>query len=301
MGMTTLLDANGLRKRFDDTGVVLDDVDVSVEEGEILMVLGPNGAGKTVMMSILAGSEPSTDGTVRLDGAPVQSSSTDVSFLLQDTMAIDALTGRENIEFYSRLHPGFTDRWEEYVETFEIADDLDKPVGDYSGGMRRKLELVIALTIDARIYFLDEPTAALDVSMIQNLHSIIRSIRSDGATFVVSSHLPSDIEVADRLLFLRDGRIASTGDADTLLGELPPVVRVPEVALSETLRSNFVDEQTFDDGAEIRAFVAPDSSVETIEATVSDDGGPQASTYSIETVDPTFTDLFNYYSYGYKT
>lgn len=299
--MTAFLDANGIAKRFGDTDFVLDDVDVSVEEGEILAVLGPNGAGKTVMMSILAGSEPPTDGTVRLDGAPIQSSSVDVSFLLQDTMAIDALTGRENIAFYSRLHPGFTDRWEEYVETFEIADDLDDLVGDYSGGMRRKLELVIALSIDATIYFLDEPTAALDVSMIQKLHGIIRSIRSDGATFVVSSHLPSDIEVADRLLFLRDGRVASTGDVDTLLAELPSVVQIPEVALSETLRSNLVNGQTFDDGAEIRAFVSPDSSVETINAAVSDGGGASASIGSVETVEPTFTDLFNYYSYGYET
>ncbi|AGB17613.1 ABC-type multidrug transport system, ATPase component [Halovivax ruber XH-70] len=292
--MTALLDATGITKRFDGTGVVLDDVAVAVDEGEILAVLGPNGAGKTIMMSILAGSEPPSDGAVSLDGRPIQSSSIDVSFLLQNTMAIDTLTGRENITFYSRLHPRFTARWEEYAEAFEIVDDLDTPVGEYSGGMRRKLELVIALSIDATIYFLDEPTAALDMGMVQKLHSIIRSLRSDGATFVVSSHLPSDIEVADRLLFLRDGQVTSTGDAETLLAELPSVVRIPEVALSETLRSNLVDGRTFDDGEEVRGFVSPDSTVEAITETSCDGGSAAVS--SIETVEPTFTDLFNYYS-----
>ncbi|WP_423745838.1 ABC transporter ATP-binding protein (plasmid) [Haladaptatus sp. SPP-AMP-3] len=215
--MTTAIEAKDIDKSFDGNDV-LESVSVDVEEGEVLVLLGPNGVGKTVLLSCMAGSMRPTDGSVLVFGKPPQAAS-NVGFLLQEAMGIDSLTGRENIRFYSRLHPRFTDRWEKYVERFDVVDALDKPLEDCSVGMKRKIELAITLSIDVPVYLLDEPTAGLDLSMIQTLHGVVRE---RDATFVISSHLPHDADLADRLAFVNDGRVVATGTPKEMLSSLPP-------------------------------------------------------------------------------
>ncbi|MGA9403191.1 ABC transporter ATP-binding protein [Haladaptatus sp.] len=286
--MTIAIEARDIEKSFGGDSV-LKSVNVDVNEGEILVLLGPNGVGKTVLLSCLAGSMHPSGGTVSVFGEPPQKAS-NVRFLLQEAMGIDSLTGRENVRFYSRLHPRFTDRWEEYVERFDVVDALDKPLEDCSVGMKRKIELAITLSIDVPVYLLDEPTAGLDLSMIQALHSVVRE---RDATFVISSHLPHDADLADRLAFVNDGRVVATGTPKEMLTSLPPVVRVMGIETGSELAGHVTNERVFSDGGQTRGFVPDGTSIEEIRNRMAAESGDEDDEVSEAT--PTYTDLFNYY------
>ncbi|ERG89421.1 MAG: ABC-type multidrug transport system, ATPase component, partial [halophilic archaeon J07HX5] len=210
------------------------------------------------------------------------------SVLLQGRTADPGLTGRENIAFYGDLHPQWTDRWQELVERFNLAAELDRPVAEYSGGMVRKLELAIALTPDVPLYLLDEPTAALDLSIMTTVRSVLADIRAAGRTVVLASHAPQDAELADRIAFVARGTIVAEGTPESLRASVPPVVR----AVSGTHMSAVLpEERVFTDGAEQRGFLTMKSDEQ-----FSDRKTIQSET-SLEIVEPSYTDVFNYYAH----
>ncbi|WP_335343057.1 ABC transporter ATP-binding protein [Halomontanus rarus] len=279
------IQTSNLEKSFGEEGV-LEGVDLTVETGELLAVMGPNGVGKSVLFSCLAGSDHPSSGTVEVFGADPTTRSDTTSFLLQDALCVDRLTGRENLRFYEQLHPNVTDDWHEYVEILDLDDDLDKRVENYSGGMKRKLELTIALSIDVPLYLLDEPTAALDLTMIQAVHGLIREKQTEGKTVVVSSHRPMDVEIADRIAFVADGRVVATGTPDDLFDAVPTVVETTlsnTEALAEIARGG----EVFQGNGGIRGFLSADADG-AVDLGVSDD--------EYEIVSPGYTDLFNYYT-----
>ncbi|MCU4740873.1 ABC transporter ATP-binding protein [Halobacteria archaeon AArc-m2/3/4] len=277
---------SSLEKSFGDEGV-LKGIDLTVETGELLAVMGPNGVGKSVLFSCLAGSDHPSAGTVEVLGADPTTRSDTTGFLLQDALCVDRLTGRENLRFYEQLHPNFTDDWREYVEALDIADDLDKRVENYSGGMKRKLELAIALSIDVPLYLLDEPTAALDLTMIQAVHGLIREKQAEGKTVVVSSHRPMDVEIADRIAFVADGRVVATGPPDELFEAVPTVVET-RLSNAEALAEIARGGEVFQGNGGVRGFLSADS-VEAVDL----EGTADAE---FEIVSPGYTDLFNYYT-----
>lgn len=286
------LQARGVRKAFGADGV-LERIDLSVRENEILLLMGPNGVGKTVLLSCLAGSEQPSAGEIEAFGRPVGAApGTDRVFLRQDSMAVETLTGRENARFYGRLHPNFTDRWETHAAQLELTADLDKRVEHYSGGMRRKLELALAMSVDVPLYILDEPTAGVDLSMIQRFHDIILGRRDAGAAVLISSHRPMDAELADRIAFMRDGSITAVGPPDELLDGLPTVVRVTGAEAMVAVPEHLVGGQLFPLGGEGRGFLPPETSVADLESALAAAGVDDAR---LETIEPTDAELFNYY------
>lgn len=290
--MSTAIEARSLKKDFGADGIV-DGVNLAVEENEILLLMGPNGVGKTVLLSCLAGSERPTEGEVDIFGEPANDRPGDhVAFLAQETMAIETLTGRENVAFYERLHPTFTDRWERYLTDLGLAEDLDKLVEHYSGGMKRKLELALTASMDVPIYLLDEPTAGVDLSMIQRFHDIIIERADAGATFVISSHNPMDADLADRIAFMPDGTITAVGTPQKLMAAVPQVVRVTGTEAFDTASEFVVDNELFPLGGEARGFLADGQSIEDVRHAVDTAG---YDTASVEGIDPTDADLFNYY------
>lgn len=286
-------------KSFGDEAV-LEGVDLTVADGELLVLMGPNGVGKSVLLSCLAGSERPSAGSVEVRREPATARADTTSFLLQDALALEKLTGRETVDFYRRLHPKFTDDWRDYVERFGLTDDLDKPVADYSGGMGRKLELAIAASIDVPLYLFDEPTTALDLSTIPTVHELFREKRDAGKTIVVASHRPMNADVADRIAFLADGRIVATGTPEELLASVPPVLETG--AANAGALTPVVDGEPFAVAGNVRGFVP-----EQYEDAIAEDVEPVldelANTAEIDhealaIVDPTYIDLFTYYTNG---
>lgn len=283
--------ASGVEKAFGADGV-LDGIDLDVHENEILVLLGPNGVGKTVLLECLAGSEVPSAGAVEVFGTDVREDGGEsLSFLLQDTMAIETLTGRENVDFYARMHPRFTDRWRDYLDRLELTGDLEKSVEHYSAGMTRKLELALTMSVDAPLYLLDEPTAGVDLSMIQRFHDIILDRYEQGGTFVVTSHRPLDAELADRIAFMRDGTVTAVGPPAELLAAVPPVVRLTGSEAMRAAEEYVRDGRLFRTGAEARGFLDDEANAASIRAAVDTD----ADGVRVERDEPTYTDLFNYY------
>ena len=283
-----VLEARNVRKAFGDDGV-LDGVDLTVAENEVLLLMGPNGTGKTVLLSCLAGASKPTEGSVSVLGTPVsEDGGHSLSLLLQGGASVDTLSGRETAAFYARLHPEFTDRWRTYVDELGIEAALDKRTKYYSEGMKRKLELALALSVDTPLYLLDEPTAGVDLSMVQSFHRVVRDRVDDGATVVVTSHRPVDADIADRVAFVNGGGVLAVDTPEALLDGVPTVARVVGGAAAGDALAPHVIGGPFYHGDERRGFLRED-------ATVDDIRNAAAGGATVETVEPSYTDAFNYY------
>jgi len=285
--VTPAIESHGVAKAFGADDIVRG-ADLAVERGEVLLLMGPNGVGKTVLLSCLAGSQKPTEGSVEVFGRSVAEDGGDsLTFLLQDSMAVETLSGRENVEFYSRLHHRFTDRWHEYVDRLGLSGDLDKRVEHYSEGMRRKLELALTMSVDVPVYLLDEPTAGVDLTNVQRVHDIILEAHDAGKAVLVSSHRPIDANIADRVAFMPDGAVSTVGEPDGLMEQVPPVVRVTGSDAMRTAK-NYVERQLFPVGGEARGFLVADNAG-------FDDLADAVPDSTVERIEPTYTDLFNYF------
>ncbi|XVH32594.1 ATP-binding cassette domain-containing protein [Haloferacaceae archaeon DSL9] len=281
---TPAVDAVGLRQTFGDV-VALDGVDLTVARGEIVALLGPNGAGKSALLGCLSGARSPTAGTCRLFDAPPSQRRDRLSLLVQGGFSLPGLTGRETLVFYRRLHPCSTDRWRSLAAAFGLEDDLDRLVRNYSGGMRRRLALVAALAVDADVYLLDEPAANLDPSVRRTLRARLRARRRSGAAILLTSHTPSDLDIADRALFMRDGEIVAAGAPEALRARTPKPVRLLDGRVAD-LDRHLRAGQLFDRDGEFRAFLRSDSSLSALRADF--DG-------RVEPSEPSFADVFDYH------
>lgn len=284
----SVIEASNLRKAFDNGRAVLEGIDIEVKDNEALVLLGPNGSGKTVLLACLAGGLHPDGGEVSVFGKPPAKAADQLSFLLQGSLAIPELSGRETAEFYTDLHPRATDAWRDIVERFDLSEDLDRPVRDYSGGMVRKLELAVTMSVDVPLYLLDEPTVELDMTTVDLFHALLRDRLTDGRTVVMTSHLPRDARAADRLMFVRGGQIVATGTPPELLQQVPTVVTISgSIPDRQTIRDQLRAGRLFDSEGMQTGFLKADRTLSDLRQAV-----PETT---VETRDPTYADLFNYH------
>ncbi|MDZ7701967.1 MAG: ABC transporter ATP-binding protein [Halobacteriales archaeon] len=280
--------AERLSKRFGGAAV-LDRIDLACDPGEVTLLMGPNGDGKSVLLACLAGGLSPTDGRALVGGRRAEVAGERVSLLLQGSVGLPGLTARENARFYAALHPASAGRWPALLDRFDVAE-RDRALRHCSGGTRRKVELAVALDPDVPAYLLDEPTAALDLGAVHELHRVIAERRDAGHTVVLTSHAPLDAELADRLVFLRSGRVAADGAPDALLGALPPVVRLRGAvhAARERVADHLRAGHAYGSGAELRGFLRPSRSLRDVRSAVGDLG------VTVEADEPTAVDLFEH-------
>lgn len=278
-----MLRAQNVEKSLEGTQV-LGGIDLTVDAGETVTVLGPNGAGKSVLVSCLAGGTTPSGGTVEVIGEEPAHTPGTTSFLLQDAPCLDGLTGREKLSFYARLNLSFTDRWRELVDLFETGDQPEDPVEHYSGGMRRKLELTIALSVDAELYVLDEPTAALDLTTVREVHHQLSEPRDAGKAVLVTTHLPMDADAADRIVFMTGDGVVTSGTPEAVRAEVPPVVET-SLDNAPTVTDGVVDGKVFRGDGVVRGLVRPGADADALVSHL-----PNA-----RVTEPTYSDIFNYY------
>lgn len=289
-----ILRADSLDKTLGSTHI-LRGIDLEIERDQIVVIVGPNGAGKTILLCCLAGGLDPDSGTIMIDDRPLaEQTRRDLSFLPQESMAIEHLTGRENARFYSRLHPGASGRWRELVTMLDLNSDLESRVRTYSGGMTRKLELAIALDPDVPLYLFDEPTSGVDLAKITQFHDLLLEAADDGKTVVLSSHTPLDMELADTIVVVRDGRVGAIGRPEALLEALPDILRVRGRIgrLADDLRRHVIEGRWYVRGDEIRGFLRPELDPERTELTLS----AEAGVIDVTVEAPSFVDLFNYHT-----
>lgn len=280
----TAVSVRGLHKKFGDDEV-LADIGLQVPRGEITLLMGPNGVGKTILLSCIAGGLHPDEGEIRVFGSSPAAADERLSFMLQDSMLVEELTGRENVNFFRDLHPKSTDEVEEILQRLDFEmDALEREVGDYSGGMKRKLELAVSLSVDVALYLLDEPTAALDMTTVEQLHAMLSARREAGETVVISSHLPTDADLADHIAVVTERGISAVGSPEDLLDAVPPVVLAEgPVDIREHVRAG----RLFEGEIHRRGFLPENLDRETVTA------GENGTAVRVR--EPTYTDLFNYY------
>jgi len=230
-----LLEVEGVSKAF--PGVqALDDMHVNLRAGEVLALVGENGAGKSTLMKLLSGVYTADSGSFRLDGEPLQvggpkdAQEKGISIIYQEFNLMPHLTVAENI--YIGREPrlgGFVlsdrelnRRARALVERLQLPLDVTAAVGDLTVAKQQMVEIAKALTYDARVLIMDEPTAALNDAEVETLHEIIRRFRRPDTGVIYISHRMDELKaISDRITVIRDGRYVETLDtADTSLREV---------------------------------------------------------------------------------
>jgi ribose transport system ATP-binding protein len=215
--VTALLRVSGVSKAF--TGVqALSGIDLSVDAGEVHALLGQNGAGKSTLMKVIAGDVVPDDGTVEVDG-DVGIVYQELSLVPQRSIAENVLMGRWPMRWGGR----FVD-WKalerearRHLERVGFDVDPQTPVAELGMAERQLVELAKALSIDARVLLLDEPTSALSEREARRLFAIIAELRAAGVAIVyVSHHLAEIVEISDRVTVLRDGKLVETVQTEGL-------------------------------------------------------------------------------------
>ena len=218
------VEARGLVKNFADMRAV-DDVDLTVQRGEVFGVLGPNGAGKTTMLKMLATLLPIDSGEARIFGTDVRTHPHVVRQLLgvtgQYASVDENLTANENLMLFGRLQglPRAKARTTglELLEQFGLEDAADKPISQFSGGMRRRLDLAASLITRPPLIFLDEPTTGLDPRTRGQMWTTIRQLVKDGCTVLLTTqYLDEADQLADRIAVIDRGVKVAEGTPDEL-------------------------------------------------------------------------------------
>ncbi|GGN86154.1 ATP-binding cassette domain-containing protein [Haloarcula pellucida] len=219
------IEVDGLTRRYGDL-VAVDDVSFSVAEGEILGLLGPNGAGKSTLVNTLCTLLRPSEGTARVAGHDVVADPggvrSSIGVVFQEPALDEELTGRENLRFHARLYGIRKQRRRERTATVldlvDLADDADKPVGEYSGGMARRLELARGLLHEPAVLFLDEPTVGLDAGTRKTVREYVARLnREAGVTVVLTTHYMEEADaLCDRVAIVDDGSVVALDAPDAL-------------------------------------------------------------------------------------
>lgn len=186
-------------------------IDFEIKQGEIFGFLGPSGAGKTTTQKLLVKLLPYEKGEIRFDGKDLHSFTDafyeDIGVCFEMPISFSKLTAMENLDFFQKLYKKHADI-QPLMERLGLWEDKDKLVGEYSKGMKIRLNLVRALLNKPKMLFLDEPTNGLDPKNARIVKDMIREFARNGGTVFLTSHIMSDVdELCDRVAFITDGKI----------------------------------------------------------------------------------------------
>lgn len=214
------------KKGLKSKNLVIDDLNLEIEKGEVFGFLGPNGAGKSTVIKIILDFIRPTSGTVTIKGMPVSNPRVreDIGYLPENPLFYDHLTGEEILRFGGRAaHMGkrtLEERTDQLLTRLKLSDAKRQPIRTYSKGMVQRIGLALALVHDPEICILDEPMNGLDPLGRRQVADLILDMRKIGKTVFFSSHILSDIEnLCDRLGILNKGKLLFCGALEDLIGD----------------------------------------------------------------------------------
>ena len=225
-----LLEMRGIGKRFPGV-VALDNVELAIAPGEVVALAGENGAGKSTLMKILGGIYQPEDGQVLVNGNPVvfrgvaDATAQGIGFVHQELNVLDNLTVAENVFLgrEPRIARYLIDRkklnssTKQYLAKLGLEVEPDTPLRDLSMAQQQMVEIAKALSLNARIVIMDEPTSSLTLTETGQLLSVIADLRAEGVSIIYISHRLGEIkQIADRVVVLRDGKNAGTLERDEI-------------------------------------------------------------------------------------
>ena len=202
---------------------VLHDINLSIPSGSIYGILGPSGCGKTTTVKIIAGLLKPQEGQVQVLDSPLPDLSVmnRIGYLAQSDALYGDLTGLENLRFFGQLYglkgQGLRDSIDRVLQLVHLQHELDKPVNSYSGGMKRRLSLAIALVHRPEILLLDEPTVGIDPLLRQEIWSEFTRLSEEGITLLITTHVMDEAIKCSHLSMMRQGRILASGSPSEII------------------------------------------------------------------------------------
>jgi ABC-2 type transport system ATP-binding protein len=227
--MPHILEVDNLVKKFGDHTAV-NGISFWVEEGEVFGLLGPNGAGKTTAISVLTGVLEPTSGTARIDGNDLKTSLKEVKeingLVPQDLALYPTLSARANLNFFGRIYglggAALKQRVDEVLEIVALKERANEKVDNYSGGMKRRVNIAAGLVHQPRLLFLDEPTVGVDPqSRNQIFESVLKLNRENGMSIIYTSHYMEEVELlCNRVAIIDQGEIIALDTIKNLIAML---------------------------------------------------------------------------------
>src|SRR5262245_57901496 len=298
------IDVTDLRKTYPGDVKAVRGISFDAAPGEVFGLLGPNGAGKSTTVGMLATTIVPTAGSARLVGHDVARSPLAAraasSVVFQDAVVDRALSGRRHLQLHAALWRvdtrEATARIDDLIRTLGLTELIDRPVGSYSGGQRRRLEIARALVSNPRVLFLDEPTVGLDPRIRVELLDVIAALRDRSATTILlTTHYLDEAErLCDRVAIMHEGRIVALDDPRTLRAALgAQIVELrarddPQATLAQLRDNGLANGDAFRVGATITVPLHDRGAGEAI-AAIERAG---VRTTSISTREPTLDDVY---------
>ncbi|MCU1536552.1 MAG: daunorubicin transporter ATP-binding protein [Humibacillus sp.] len=226
--MSIALECSNVSFRYDKKRPVLQDVSLTIERGEIFGLLGPNGAGKSTLVKILLGLNTPVRGEVTWFGEPLTTSTRRrIGYVPQDLALLYDLSALDNVKFFGRLN-GLTgkqvdERARTVLDFVGLWDERKKQPGEYSGGMKRRLNIACGIVHDPEVVIMDEPTVGVDPQSRNRILEVIESLRDTGTTIVYISHYMEEVErLCTTLGVIDEGTYLCGGTVEELLAAYAP-------------------------------------------------------------------------------
>ena len=247
MSHTPIIQIQSLSKTFKGADKpAVNDISLSINENEIFGLLGPNGAGKTTTISILCGLFPASQGTVTIDGKNLSANGDEIKQIIgvvpQDIALYPMLSARENLNFYGAMYglsgKDLKDKIELWLTNFGLTDSANNRLSTYSGGMKRRVNLIAGILHTPKILFLDEPTVGVDVQSRNVIIEHLKEINKAGTTIIYTSHHMEEAEhFCSRVAIIDYGKIITEGSPKELIGANTGCKNLEDVFLHLTKRT----------------------------------------------------------------
>ncbi|MFD1036814.1 ABC transporter ATP-binding protein [Virgibacillus byunsanensis] len=202
--------------------VVLQKVNLQIPRGQLFGLLGPSGSGKTTLVKIMIGLLTPTNGSVHIADTKMPSlkQMQQIGYMAQADALYSELTAKENLEFFASIY-GISkkqrqQRVEEVAKVVNLSDHLNKTLENYSGGMKRRMSLAVALLHQPDLLILDEPTVGIDPVLRASIWQDLKNLQTQGTTIIITTHVMDEAEKCDSLALLRDGYVIAQGSPSDL-------------------------------------------------------------------------------------
>ena len=246
MNNPAIIEIKNLTKTFKHaTEPAVNSISFSINRNEIFGLLGPNGAGKTTTISILCGLFPPSSGSVLIDGKDLKNDLSSIKNIVgivpQDIALYPTLTARENLAFYGSMYglygKDLKDKIERWLEKLGLIDAAKRKVSTYSGGMKRRVNLIAGVLHNPKILFLDEPTVGVDVQSRNVIIEHLKEVNASGTTIIYTSHHMEEAEhFCTRVSIIDHGKILTEGTPAELIKQNAGSTNLENVFLNLTNR-----------------------------------------------------------------
>ena len=213
-----ILEIKNLRKKFKDVQA-LDGIEISIEKGDIHGILGPNGAGKSTTMNCILGLIKPESGEIKFEGGyDLKAWKQNIGYVPQDLALYEELSGEENVSFFCSLYKlkNIKEKVDNALEFVGLSDVRKKKVSEFSGGMKRRLNLACGIVHEPKLIIMDEPTSALDPISTSKIEDLVIELKKQYTIVMVTHNMQQAVRVSDKTVFFLLGEVIEAGETEKL-------------------------------------------------------------------------------------